>query len=81
MVCFYCHYKITDHSICNDGVILASYNNLLRRPDEYLYERGLQERGVKSPPLVSLDPLITSLRCAQLRPNTTIANSDHWYVA
>ena len=70
MVCFYCYYKITDHSICNDGVILASYDNLLRRPDEYLYERGLQERGVKSPPLVSLDPLITSLRCAQLRPNT-----------
>ena len=70
MVCFYYYYKITHHVIILDGVIIASYDYKLRRPNEYLYERGLQERGVKSPPLVSLDPLITSLRCAQLRPNT-----------
>ena len=74
MVCFYYYYKITDHVIILDGVIIASYDTTKESWRVFIRNWTI-EGGLTTPTSWFLSPGVYSFRFPQLWPNNTIANS------
>ena len=74
MVCFYYYYKITDHVIILDGVIIASYDTT-KESWRVFIRNWTMEGGLTIPTSRFLSRGVYSFRYAQLRPNNTTANS------
>ena len=74
MVCFYYYYKITDHVIILDGVIIASYDTT-KESWRVFIRNWTMEGGLTIPTSWFLSRGVYSFRFAQLRPNNITANS------
>ena len=74
MVCFYYYYKITDHVIILDGVIIASYDTT-KESWRVFIRNWTMEGGLTIPTSLFLSRGVYSFRFPQLRPNNKTANS------